>query len=47
LRVIVLLLGKQKALEGAANCEPWAEELEGRWDEALERFAARYDVVRA
>ena len=26
----VLLLGKQRALEGEANFEPWAEELEGR-----------------
>jgi len=26
----MLLLGKQKALEGEANFEPWAEEREGR-----------------
>jgi hypothetical protein len=37
----VLLLGKQKALDGEANFEPWAEELEGRWDAALGRYAAR------
>jgi hypothetical protein len=37
----VLLLGKQKALDGEASFEPWAEELEGRWDAALERYAAR------
>jgi hypothetical protein len=43
----VLLLGKQKVLEGEANFEPWAEELEGRWDAALERYAARYGVGRA
>lgn len=42
----VLLLGKQKALEGEANSEPWAEELEGRWDAALERYAALYGVAR-
>ena len=43
----VLLLGKQKALEGEANFEPWAEELEGRWDAAIERYADRYRVGRA
>jgi hypothetical protein len=43
----VLLLGKQKALEGEANFEPCAEELEGRWDAALERYAGRYGVGRA
>jgi hypothetical protein len=43
----VLLLGKQKALEGKANFEPWAEELEGRWDAALERYAAPYGAGRA
>src|SRR5262249_15198831 len=42
----VLLLGK-KALEGEANCAPWAEDLEGRWDAALERYADRYGVGRA
>jgi hypothetical protein len=43
----VLLLGKQKALEGEAIFEPWAEELEGRWVAALERYGARYGVGRA
>jgi hypothetical protein len=43
----VLLLGQQKALEGEANFEPWAEEMEGRWDAALERYADRYGVGRA
>jgi len=43
----VLLLGKQRALEGEASLEPWAEKLEGRWDAALERYADRYGVGRA
>jgi hypothetical protein len=42
----VLLLGKQKALEGEGIFEAWAEELEGRWDAALERYAVRYGVGR-
>jgi len=41
------LFGKQRALEGEANFEPWAEELEGRWDAAIERYADRYGVGRA
>jgi hypothetical protein len=43
----VLLIGRQRALEGEQNFEPWAEELEGRWDAALERYADRYGVGRA
>jgi hypothetical protein len=31
----VLLIGKQRALEGEQNFEPWAEELEGRWEAAM------------
>jgi len=43
----VLLLAKQKALEGEANFEPRAEELEGRWDAAIERYAVPYGVGRS
>jgi hypothetical protein len=43
----VLLLGKQRALEGEANFEPCAEELDRRWDAAIERYADRYGVGRA
>ena len=43
----VLLLGRQRALEGEANFAPSAEELEGRWDAAIERYADRYGVGRA
>ena len=42
----MLRIGKQRALEGEQNFEPWAEELEGRWDAALERYAARWGVGR-
>src|SRR6184192_2658928 len=31
----VLLRGRQAALEGEQNFEPWAEEMEGRWDAAI------------
>src|SRR4051794_36192265 len=40
----VLLIAKQRALEGEQNFEPWAGELEGRWDAALQRYAARRGV---
>jgi hypothetical protein len=40
----VLLIGKQRALEGEQNLDPWAEEVEGRWDATLERCAARWGV---
>ena len=42
----VLLRGRQTALEGEQNFEPWAEELEGRWDDAIRRYARRYGVGR-
>jgi len=42
-----LLTAKQQALEGEANFAPSAEELEGRWDAAIERYADRYGVGRA
>ena len=42
----MLLLGKQKALEGAANVEPWAKELEDRWDHAIRRYVDRCGVGR-
>ena len=34
----------KKALEGEQHFEEWVEQLEGRWDAALERYAARYGV---
>jgi hypothetical protein len=40
----VLLRGRQTALEGEQNFEPWAEEIEGRWDDAIRRYARRYGV---
>jgi len=43
----VLVRGRQTALEGEARFEPWAEELEGRWNAALERYAGRYGIGRA
>ena len=33
----VLLLGRQKALEGEANFEPWADAVEAAWDGAIRR----------
>ena len=42
-----LLLGKQKALEGKVNVEPWAAELEDRWDHAIRRYADRCGVTGA
>jgi len=46
-RYQVLLIGKQRALEGEQNFQPWAEELEGRWHAAIERYADRYGMRRA
>ena len=42
----MLLRGRQTALEGEQNFEPWAEELEGRWDAAVAGYAARWGVGR-
>ena len=46
-RYRVLLRGRQTALEGEQNFEPWAVELEGRRDDAIRRYARRYGVGRA
>jgi len=43
----LLILGKQKALEGEANSKPWAKELEVRWDHAIRRYTDRCGVGRA
>jgi len=43
----VLLLGKQKALEGDANSEPTAEAVEAAWNVAIRGCARRYGVGRA
>src|SRR5439155_19370576 len=42
----VLVLGKQKALEGKVNVEPWAKELEDRWDHAIRRYVDRCGLAR-
>ena len=43
----VLPTGRARALEGERNFEPWAEELEGRWDHAVATFAERWGIGRA
>ncbi len=42
----LLLLGKHKALEDAARGEPWAKELEERWDHAIRRYVDRCGMGR-
>jgi len=38
----VLLIGKQRALEGEANFEPAAEAIEEAWDGTIRRYARRW-----
>jgi hypothetical protein len=42
----VLLVGKQRALEGEANFEPTAEAVEEAWDGAIRRYARRWGIGR-
>lgn len=44
---LTLILSRARSLEGERNFEPWADELEGRWDRAVETFAARWGIGRA
>jgi hypothetical protein len=39
---VALITGRARALEGERNYVPWAEALEGRWDQAGERVAAKW-----
>ena len=43
----MLLLGKAKALEGAANFEPMAGAVEAAWDSAIRCYAQRWGIGRA
>jgi hypothetical protein len=42
----VLLLGRQKALEGEATSEPTAEGVEAAWNGTIRRYGRWYGVRR-